>query len=69
MGGMHGGWALTLIDSAGGCAGHSLLPAGSEYTTIEAKANFARPITRTPADAGHCQRSSDHLKRSKGSRP
>ena len=46
MGGIHGGWALTLIDSVGGCAGHSLLPAGSGYTTIETKANFARPITK-----------------------
>jgi uncharacterized protein (TIGR00369 family) len=45
MGSIHGGWALTLIDSVGGCAGHSLLPAGSGYTTIETKANFARPIT------------------------
>ncbi|MGP0057790.1 MAG: PaaI family thioesterase [Beijerinckiaceae bacterium] len=46
MGGVHGGWALTLIDSVGGCAGHSLLPAGSGYTTVETKANFARPITK-----------------------
>jgi uncharacterized protein (TIGR00369 family) len=46
MGGVHGGWALTLIDSAGGCAGHSLLPAGMGYATIETKANFARPITK-----------------------
>jgi uncharacterized protein (TIGR00369 family) len=46
MGGVHGGWALTLIDSVGGCAGHSLLPAGSGYTTIETKGNFARPITK-----------------------
>jgi uncharacterized protein (TIGR00369 family) len=44
MGGVHGGWSLTLIDSVGGCAGHSLLPAGSHYTTIETKGNFARPI-------------------------
>ncbi len=29
MGGVHGGWALTMIDSATGCAGLSLLPAGS----------------------------------------
>jgi acyl-coenzyme A thioesterase PaaI-like protein len=28
MGGVHGGWALPLIDSVGGCAGHSLPPAG-----------------------------------------
>jgi uncharacterized protein (TIGR00369 family) len=46
MGGVHGGWALTLIDSAGGCAAHSLLPAGSGYATIETKGNFARPITK-----------------------
>src|SRR5271166_99747 len=45
-GGVHGGWALTLIDSVGGCAAHSLLPPGSGYTTIETKANFARPITK-----------------------
>lgn len=44
MGGVHGGWALTLIDSVAGCAGHSLLPAGTGYTTVETKANFARPI-------------------------
>ena len=46
MGSVHGGWALTLIDSVGGCAGHSLLPEGSGYTTIETKGNFARPITK-----------------------
>jgi uncharacterized protein (TIGR00369 family) len=46
MGGVHGGWALTMIDSAGGCAGLSLLPPGSNYATIETKANFARPITK-----------------------
>jgi uncharacterized protein (TIGR00369 family) len=44
MGGVHGGWALTLIDSAGGCAGLSLLPAGTGFATIETKANLARPI-------------------------
>jgi uncharacterized protein (TIGR00369 family) len=43
-GGVHGGWALTLIDSACGCAAHSLLAAGVGYATIETKANFTRPI-------------------------
>jgi len=43
---VHGGWALTMIDSACGCAAHSLLPAGIGYTTIETKANFARPILK-----------------------
>jgi uncharacterized protein (TIGR00369 family) len=46
MGTVHGGWALTLMDSVGGCAGHSLLPAGVGYTTIETKGNFSRPITK-----------------------
>ena len=45
MGGVHGGWALTLIDSVGGCAAHSLLPAAVGYSTIETKGNFSRPIT------------------------
>jgi uncharacterized protein (TIGR00369 family) len=43
-GGVHGGWALTLIDSATGCAAYSTLPADLPYTTIETKANFSRPI-------------------------
>jgi uncharacterized protein (TIGR00369 family) len=46
MGSVHGGWALTLIDSACGCAAHSRLPATSAYITIETKGNFARPITK-----------------------
>jgi uncharacterized protein (TIGR00369 family) len=44
LGGVHGGWALTLIDSAAGCAGHTLLPAGVGYASVETKANFTRPI-------------------------
>jgi uncharacterized protein (TIGR00369 family) len=46
MGSVHGGWALTLIDSVTGCAAQSLLAAGFGYTTIETKGNFARPITK-----------------------
>ncbi len=45
MGTVHGGWALTLIDSAAACACHTLLLAGSLYTTIETKGNLSRPIT------------------------
>lgn len=41
---VHGGWALTLIDSAAGCAAHSILPAGVGYSTLETKVNFVRPI-------------------------
>jgi uncharacterized protein (TIGR00369 family) len=45
LGKVHGGWALTLIDSATACACQSLLPPGKSYTTIEIKANFSRQIT------------------------
>jgi uncharacterized protein (TIGR00369 family) len=42
---VHGGWALTLIDSCTGCAAHTTLPAGVGYTTVETKVNFVRAIT------------------------
>ena len=44
LGAVHGGWALTLIDSATGCAVHSTLPPGVGYTTVETKVNFTRAI-------------------------
>ena len=44
LGSVHGGVALTLIDSAAGCAVHTELPAGFGYTTVETKVNFTRPI-------------------------
>ena len=44
FGTVHGGWALTLIDSATGCAAHTMLPPGIAYTTVETKVNFTRPI-------------------------
>ena len=45
MGTVHGGWAMTLIDSATGCAGYSLVPAGAGFRTVETKVNLSRPIT------------------------
>ncbi|MEZ6022850.1 MAG: PaaI family thioesterase [Hyphomonadaceae bacterium] len=44
LGMVHGGWALTLIDSACGAAGHTMLPPGAGYGTLETKVNFVRPI-------------------------
>jgi uncharacterized protein (TIGR00369 family) len=49
LGIVHGGFALTLIDSCTGCAAHTTLPAGVGYTTVETKVNFVRAIT---ADTG-----------------
>jgi uncharacterized protein (TIGR00369 family) len=49
LGHVHGGLALTLIDSAAGCSVHSTLKPGVGYATVETKVNFTRPIL---ADAG-----------------
>jgi len=49
LGIVHGGWALTLIDSCTGCAAHTTLPANVGYTSIETKVNFVRAIS---ADTG-----------------
>jgi uncharacterized protein (TIGR00369 family) len=46
LGTVHGGWVLTLIDSATGCAAHAMLPVGFGITTIETKVNFTRPISK-----------------------
>jgi uncharacterized protein (TIGR00369 family) len=63
LGVVHGGLALTLIDSATGCALQTTLPAGVAYTTLETKANFVRPMTlesgvvRCSAETVHVGRS------------
>ncbi|MBA3475665.1 MAG: PaaI family thioesterase [Actinobacteria bacterium] len=49
IGSVHGGVALTLLDSAMGCAIHTTLERGVRYTTLEVKTNFVRPIS---ADTG-----------------
>jgi uncharacterized protein (TIGR00369 family) len=45
IGAVHGGLAMTLLDSAMGCAVQTHMPAGGGYTTLEAKTNLTRPIT------------------------
>jgi uncharacterized protein (TIGR00369 family) len=45
IGVVHGGFALTILDSAMGCAVHSMLAAGEGYTSLETSVNFVRPIT------------------------
>jgi uncharacterized protein (TIGR00369 family) len=45
IGVVHGGLAMTLLDSAMGCAVQTQMPAGGGYTTLEAKTNLVRPIT------------------------
>lgn len=45
IGMVHGGYVSTLLDSTVGCSVHSMLPAGTGYTSIELKVNFLRPIS------------------------
>jgi uncharacterized protein (TIGR00369 family) len=45
MGGVHGGWYATLLDSALGCCVHTALPQGKAYTTLELKVNLIRALT------------------------
>jgi uncharacterized protein (TIGR00369 family) len=42
MGTVHGGWYATLLDSAVGCAVHTMMPAGRAYTTAELSINLVR---------------------------
>ena len=43
---VHGGFALTLFDSAMGCAIHTMLPAGVGYATTDVQVRLIRGITR-----------------------
>lgn len=45
IGVVHGGFAMTLLDSALGCAVHTMLDKGEAYTTLEIKVNMVRPLT------------------------
>ena len=49
IGVVHGGIAMTLLDSAMGCAVQTRMPAGGGYTTLEAKTNLVRAVS---ADTG-----------------
>jgi uncharacterized protein (TIGR00369 family) len=62
MGTVHGGWFATLLDSALGCAVHTMMPAGRGYTTAELGMNLVRAITpkvarvRAVGEILHCGR-------------
>jgi uncharacterized protein (TIGR00369 family) len=46
IGTVHGGFALTIFDTAMSCAIHSLLPAGVAYTTTDIQVRFIRGMTK-----------------------
>lgn len=62
MGTVHGGWFATLLDSALGCAVHTLMPEGRAYTTAELSVNIVRALTpdvqrvRAEGTVVHCGR-------------
>jgi uncharacterized protein (TIGR00369 family) len=46
MGGVHGGFAATVLDSVTGCAVHTLLNAGVGYGTIDLNVKMIRPVPK-----------------------
>lgn len=60
LGVVHGGWAMTVIDSALGAAVQTKLPAGKAFTTLETKINMVRAV-RPDADALHCEARAVHV--------
>jgi uncharacterized protein (TIGR00369 family) len=62
MGTVHGGWFATLLDSALGCAVHTMMPPGRAYTTAELSVKLVRALTlkvprvRAAGHVVHCGR-------------
>lgn len=62
LGTVHGGWVATLLDSALGCAVHTLMPPGRGYTTAELGVNYVKGLTprvarvRAEGKVIHCGR-------------
>ncbi|MBY5992414.1 PaaI family thioesterase [Ferrimonas balearica] len=46
LGGVHGGFSATVLDSVTGCAVHSQLPAGVGYCTTDLTVKMVRPVPR-----------------------
>lgn len=44
MGGVHGGFAATVIDTVTGCAVHTVMSSGVGYSTIDLNVKMVRPI-------------------------
>ncbi len=63
IGVVHGGFALTIFDTAMSCAIHTLLPAGVAYTTTDVQVRFIRGVT-TATGAVRCEGVALHVGRS-----
>lgn len=59
---VHGGWMATMLDSALGCAVHTMMPVGRSYTTAELGINFVKGVSpkvqrvRAEGKVIHCGR-------------
>ncbi|MEV6236046.1 PaaI family thioesterase [Lentzea sp. NPDC051838] len=62
LGSVHGGVYATLLDSAAGCAVHSVLPAGTGYVSLDLAVRFLRPM-RTETGTVTCTGTITHLGR------
>jgi NAD(P)H dehydrogenase (quinone) len=60
IGSVHGGIYATLLDSAAGCAVHTMLPAGTAYTSLDLSIRFLRPL-RTDTGPVTCTGTVTHL--------
>ena len=62
LGTVHGGWFASLLDSALGCAVHTMMPQGRGYTTADLSVKLVKAITpkvqrvRAIAKVLHCGR-------------
>lgn len=50
IGTVHGGYAATLLDSCMACAVHTMLPAGTGYTTVDLNITYLRAMTDATGD-------------------
>lgn len=69
LGGVHGGFAATVLDSVTGCATHTALAAGESYGTIELNVKMVKPLpfNRTLRAEGRVINQSSRLVISEGS--
>jgi uncharacterized protein (TIGR00369 family) len=62
LGTVHGGWFASLLDSALGCAVHTMMPPGRGYTTADLSVKLVKALTpkvqrvRAVAKVLHCGR-------------
>ncbi len=62
LGIVHGGFAMTLFDSALGCAIHTMLPAGVGYASLDVNVRFIRGLTAASGPV-RCEAKAVHVGR------